>query len=64
MAHLELGKFVSMLRKEFCNTIHQTADIAELRAILSEAIHKLSLTEGSEPFGTRRGERTEVGFFF
>jgi len=36
---------------DFCNSIPQTADIAKLRAIISEAIYALSITEGSEPLG-------------
>src|SRR5258706_16195094 len=41
----------------------QTADIAKLRAIISEAIYALSLTEGSEPFGARREATLSSGLF-
>jgi hypothetical protein len=44
------------------SVLPQTADIAKLRAIISEAIYSLSTTEGSEPLGAR--QPTQVGLFF
>jgi hypothetical protein len=39
------------------------ADIAKLRAIISEAIYTLSLTEGSEPLGAGVRQLNQVGVF-